>query len=102
VPVVRGRLEGRGRCAVSSLISTKSLPGRHCVCGQRTTQPPRSPRAVRVAERLAELGLPPDVPLHAVTDPALREDLGTMDAEGLHRVCGWPRTGRKPAHRWAS
>lgn len=78
---------------------------RHCVCGTKRTQPPRSPLAERVAERCTELGVPLTTPLHHIRDPQLLNDLGTMDSYGLHRVCGWPRLGRRldfSSGRWAS
>lgn len=76
---------------------TKRLPARHCTCGTPTAQP-RSVRAVRVAARLAELGLPLDVPLCRLSqaaEPELLSDLGVMDMIGLHRACGWARAGRR-------
>lgn len=73
----------------------RPMPGRHCVCGTRQVQPPRTARATAIAERCAELGLPVDIRLSAVRDPELLRLLGAMSEWHLCRVCGWPKIGRQ-------
>ena len=89
------------------VTSIRSIPGRHCVCGTRQAQPPYSPLADRAAEHAAALGVDVgSVSLrHVSGDRQLLADLSRMDLLGLHRVCGWPRTGRRSdggGGKWAS
>jgi hypothetical protein len=86
-------------------LANRTIPARSCACGRPVSQPPRSPRAERAAEHAAALGVDvATVSLRDVTaDRQLLDDLSWMDLAGMHRVCGWPRPGRKlDVGRWSA
>lgn len=87
-------------------LVNKREQARSCACGTSRVQPARSWRAERAAEHAVVLRV--DVAScslrHVAADRQLLADLATMDTLGLHRVCGWPRHGRRldVAAGWAS